>query len=169
MFTTRCFRVVCLALVILPAGLVSRPARGDEDNRTILAREVLELTYSPGSLRDSFGAFLQPVLNGMKRDGLPDAAQEEVRKAFLEWFNQEVRWDDIKPKLVQVYAQDYTEEELWALVNFLKNPLGQKVIAKVPLVMHDCGVTGQGYFASKQDSLNAKLAPILAKYRKAGN
>jgi hypothetical protein len=160
---------LCAALLFLGASPhLARAAASDTpvpDNRTILAEEVLELAYSPSSLRDSFASFLDPALDAMKRDGMPDAAREEVRKAFLQWFDEEVKWDDIKPKLVQIYAHDFTEPELATLLHFLQKPLGQEVMAKLPLVMHDGSVAGQDYFASKQASLNAKLAPIIAKYR----
>jgi len=139
--------------------------RAGEDARTLLAEQVLELAYSPNNLRDSFAGFLEPALDAMKRDGMPDAARAEMRKAFTEWFDEEVKWADIKPKLVQIYAHDFTEEELRALLAFLQKPLGQKVMAKLPLVIQDGGLAGQQYFMSKQDSLNAKLAPIVEKYK----
>ena len=145
-------------------------ARADDDSRTILAEEVLELAYSPSTLRDNFSGFIDPALDAMARDGMPAAARDDVRKAFTEWFDQEVKWEDIKPKLVQIYAHDFTEDELRALLSFLQNPLGRKVITKLPLVMREGAVAGQEYFMSKQDSLNAKLAPIIAKYKsKTGN
>ena len=165
-------RSLATAAVLLLIGLplhFARAAAADDtpvpDNRTILAEEVLELAYSPSTLRDSFAGFLNPALDAMKRDGMPDAARDEVRKAFLEWFDEEVKWDDIKPKLVQIYAHDFTEAELGTLLRFLQKPLGQQVMAKLPLVMQDGALAGQEYFASKQDSLNAKLAPIIAKYK----
>ena len=154
-------------LCLLPLLLAFHPgfARADEDTRTLLAQQVLELAYSPNNLRDSFAGFLEPALDAMKRDGMPDAARDEVRKAFTEWFDQEVKWSEIEPKLVQIYAHDFTEEELRTLLAFLDKPLGQKVMAKLPLVMQDGSLAGQQYFISKQDSLNAKLAPIIAKYK----
>ena len=165
-------RTVAIASTLILLGMPPRFARasapGDTpvpDNRTILAEEVLELAYSPSTLRDSFAGFLNPALDAMKRDGMPDAARDEVKKAFMEWFDEEVKWDDIKPKLVQIYAHDFTEPELGTLLRFLQKPLGQQVMAKLPLVMQDGALAGQEYFAGKQDSLNAKLAPIIAKYK----
>jgi hypothetical protein len=157
-----------IGLLLLLVGLhpCFSYAAENEDPHIILAEEVTDLAYSPSSLRDSFTGFLNPALDAMKRDGMPDAAREEVRKAFLEWFDQEVKWDEIRPHLVQLYAKDFTEEELRTLLAFLDKPLGQKVMAKLPLVMQDGALVGQQYFISKQDSLNAKLAPIMAKYQK---
>ena len=167
MFANPASRAIRLCFLLLLFSFHPRFARADpdEDNRTILAEEVLELAYSPSTLRDSFEGFLTPALDAMKRDGMPDAARDEVRKAFIEWFDQEVKWEEIKPKLVQIYAHDFTEEELGTLLQFLQKPLGQKVMAKLPLVMQDGSLAGQQYFISKQDSLNAKLAPIIEKYK----
>jgi hypothetical protein len=160
-------KTVPLALLILLLGFHPRLARGagDVDSRTALAEQVLELAYSPNNLRDSFAGFLEPALDAMKREGMPDAARTEMRKAFTEWFDEEVKWAEIKPKLVQIYAHDFTAEELHTLLVFLQKPLGQKVMAKLPLVMQDGSLAGQQYFMSKQDSLNAKLAPIVEKYK----
>ena len=165
MFAISSSKPLCLALLVALVAFHPRFARADDDTRTILAQEVLELAYSPNNLRDSFTGFLEPALDAMKREGMPDAARDEVRKAFTEWFDQEVKWAEIKPKLVQIYAHDFSTEELRALLAFLDKPLGQKVMAKLPLVMQDGSLAGQQYFMSKQDSLNAKLAPIIAKYK----
>jgi hypothetical protein len=170
MFANASARAILASLFLLLATLHAAPAQSDDDNKTILAGEVLELAYSPNTLRDSFAGFLDPALDTMTRQGMPPAAREEVRKAFTEWFTQEVKWEELKPKLVQIYTRDFTEEELRALLTFLQKPLGQKVMTKLPLVVQDGALAGQQYFISKQDSLNAKLAPIIAKYKaKTGN
>lgn len=157
-----------LSLLLLPFLVHPAFARADEAARIKLAEQVLELVYSPNNLRDSFAGFLTPALDAMKRQGMPDAARDEMRKAFTEWFDQEVKWADIKPKLVQIYSHDFTEEELRALLAFLQQPLGQKVMAKLPLVIQDGALAGQQYFMTKQDSLNARLAPIVEKYTAKG-
>jgi hypothetical protein len=168
MFATPPLRAIRFCLLLCLAG--PQFARADDGEKTLLADQVLELAYSPATLRDNFSGFLDPALDAMARDGMPAAARAEVRKAFTEWFDQEVKWEDIKPKLVEIYARDFTEEDLRTLLSFLQNPLGRKVISKLPLVMREGSVAGQQYFMGKQDSLNAKLAPIIAKYKgKTGN
>ncbi len=165
-------KAVCFSLILLLFTLCPRFARADDDMdaRTDLAGQVLELAYSPENLRDSFAGFLGPALDAMERDGMPKAARPEVEKAFTEWFNEEVKWPDIKPKLVQIYARAFTRDELRMLLAFLQQPLGQRVMAKLPLVMQDGSLAGQQYFMSKplQDSLHAKLDPIIEKYMNGG-
>ena len=165
MFAKSFSKAIPLSLALLIPCLQPGSARADDDTRTLLANEVLELAYSPNNLRDSFAGFLEPALDAMKREGMPDAARAEMRKAFTEWFDEEVKWTEVKPALVQIYAHDFTEEELRTLLAFLQKPLGQKVMAKLPLVMQDGSLAGQRYFLSKQKSLSAKLDPIVEKYK----
>lgn len=166
MFSASASKIVPLFLFLILFTGIPRRTFADEETRNFLAGEVLELAYSPDSLRDTFTGFLTPALDAMKNEGMPDVAREEMRRAFTDWFDQEVKWEEIKPKLVQIYAHDFTEAELRMLLAFLQKPLGQKVIAKLPLVMQDGALAGQQYFMSKQDSLNTKLAPIYEKYKK---
>ncbi|HEX4086853.1 MAG TPA: DUF2059 domain-containing protein [Chthoniobacteraceae bacterium] len=173
MFSISSFRSRALCLAVLPFLLsatmpMARAAdsKDADDTRTELASEVLELAYSPSNLRDSFEGFLKPALDAMTREGMPEAARKEVRTAFTQWFDEEVKWGEIKPKLVQIYAHDFTEEELRTLLAFLQKPLGQKVMEKLPLVMGDGALAGHDYFMSKKESLIAKIQPIFDKYSK---
>jgi len=165
MFASSISKSVPVSLLLIIVGLHPGLARADDDTRTTLAAQVLELAYSPENLRASFTGFLEPALEAMKKDGMPDAARAEMRKAFTQWFDEQIKWTEIKPDLVKIYAHDFTEEELRTLLAFLQKPLGQKVMAKLPLVMQDGALVGQHYFMSKQDSLHEKLDPIVEKYK----
>jgi len=144
MFANFFSKTVGVSLLLALLTCHPRCARAaDDDTRTVLAQEVLELAYSPNNLRDSFAGFLEPALDAMKRDGMPDAARDEVRAAFKEWFNQEVKWAEIKPKLVEIYAHDFTTEELRALLAFLDKPLGQTGLAEREARPHRREVQGQ--------------------------
>jgi hypothetical protein len=158
-------RTLLLLLLLLPIAARAADATAPDDDRTILARQVLELAYSPENLRTSFIGFLEPALDAMKNQGMPDAARTEMRKASTQWFDEEIKWADIEPTLIKIYATDFSVEELRTLLAFLQKPLGQKVIAKLPLVIQDGSLAGQQYFLSKKESLNARLAPIYEKYK----
>jgi len=164
-------RLALLPLILLALPPLHMRAASPDDpdgTRTILASQVLELAYSPENLRDSFEGFLTPALDAMTREGMPEAAKKEARAAFTQWFDEQIKWTEIKPKMVEIYAHDFTEEELRTLLAFLEKPLGQKVMSKLPLVMQDGALAGHEYFISKKDSLIAKIQPIFDKYSKAG-
>ena len=134
--------------------------------RADLASKILELAYSPTTLRDSFSQFLNPALDAMKQQGMPDSARAETRRAFTAWFDEDIKWEEIKPKLVELYSKALTEEELRGLLAIYQQPLGRKIMAKLPLVLQEGSLIGQQYYNSKQDALNEKLAPIVQKYKK---
>ena len=43
-----------------------------------------------------------------------------------------IGWNKLKPKMVDLYTQTFTEQELKDLVKFYESPLGQKVLQKMP-------------------------------------
>ena len=131
---------LCLALAFsLPAlGADPKPADGSAEKsadksadkpdkaRTGLASQILELAYTPTALRDSFSQFLNPALDAMKQQGMPDSARAETRRAFTSWFDEDIKWEEIKPKLIDLYAKAFTEEELRGLLAIYQQPLGRK-------------------------------------------
>ncbi|MBF8731429.1 MULTISPECIES: DUF2059 domain-containing protein [Pseudomonas] len=45
-----------------------------------------------------------------------------------------IGWKKIKPKMVDMYTQTFTEQELKDLVKFYESPLGKKVLREMPRV-----------------------------------
>ena len=45
-----------------------------------------------------------------------------------------IGWNKLKPKMVDLYTQTFTEQELKDLVEFYESPLGKKVLREMPKV-----------------------------------
>lgn len=45
-----------------------------------------------------------------------------------------IGWNKLKPKMVDLYTQTFTEQELKDLVKFYESPLGRKVLSEMPKV-----------------------------------
>ncbi|MBF8672704.1 DUF2059 domain-containing protein [Pseudomonas putida] len=45
-----------------------------------------------------------------------------------------IGWNKLKPKMVDLYTQTFTEQELKDLVKFYESPLGKKVLREMPKV-----------------------------------
>lgn len=72
------------------------------------------------------------------RSQLPDvepAAWNEMKK--------EISANEIIDLVVPVYEKHFTEAEIRGLIDFYKTPLGQKVIARLPVVMQEAGKIGE--------------------------
>lgn len=47
-----------------------------------------------------------------------------------------VAWDKIKPVIIQVYTETYTDQELDGILTFYRSPAGQALVAKSPQLMN---------------------------------
>ena len=68
------------------------------------------------------------------------ASLEPVIRQFMAKY---LRWEDLKPQFVELYAGTYTEAEIRGLIQFYRTPLGQKVIASEPTLMAKATQIGQ--------------------------
>jgi hypothetical protein len=129
------------------------------------AEAILEVTNAAGAMKSGFIATIEPMIASMKKQGMPDAAALEMTAALGEWFDAEIKWADIKPKMVDLYVKEFSEQDLKELLAFYQTPVGKKAINKLPIVMRQGAVIGQEYAAQKQDSLKRKVQAIVDKYR----
>ncbi|KQQ56891.1 hypothetical protein ASF84_06890 [Pseudomonas sp. Leaf127] len=69
-----------------------------------------------------------------------EAKAPASKKALLETYqakantalDQAIGWNKLKPDMVRIYTNNFTEAELKELVSFYQSPLGKKVLSKMP-------------------------------------
>jgi hypothetical protein len=105
------------------------------------------------------------VIENMHQHGMPQEGVDEIKAAVGRWYDAEINFDDIRPKMVEIYIRDFTEDDLKKIVAFYESPVGQKTIKNLPNVMRQGAMIAQDYTKEKIPSLNAQLTPILVKYR----
>lgn len=66
------------------------------------------------------------------------AAKQSVLQSYQAKANaaldSAIGWNKLKPKMVDLYTQTFTEQELKDLVKFYESPLGKKVLTEMPKV-----------------------------------
>ncbi|MFJ2985547.1 MULTISPECIES: DUF2059 domain-containing protein [unclassified Pseudomonas] len=66
------------------------------------------------------------------------AAKQKVLESYQAKANaaldSAIGWNKLKPKMVDLYTQTFTEQELKDLVKFYESPLGKKVLTQMPKV-----------------------------------
>ena len=90
-----------------------------------------------------------------------------VRRSFCAVCGSPIAYrSDRRPKIVDLYVKEFTEDELKELLAFWRTPTGQKAMKTLPSIMQQGGAIGQAYAASKQqETLKTKIGAIIAKYR----
>lgn len=154
-----------LLVSVLAFALLTHSAAADDASARALAAKLIDLTNGKQALHDGFNAVIDRVLQGMQAHGLPQQGVDEVKAAVNDWYDKEVNFAEIEPKMVDVYVKDFSEDELKAIVAFYGSPVGQKVITTLPAAMRESTVAAQEYTKSKIPDLNAALTPILQKYK----
>jgi hypothetical protein len=153
------------SLTILASLSLIISAFGDEASARKTAETILDVTNAGTSMRTGFVTSIEPMIAGMKKQGMPEAAATEMTASMGEWFDAEIKWTEVKPKLVDVYVKEFTEQELKDLLAFYQTPSGKSAIAKLPVVMRQSSMVVQGIVASKQTSLQQSLSKIVEKYK----
>ena len=120
---------------------------------------VLIFSLGVSAEEDTFRASVEKLLSVMKQDQLLEQVFQQVKQMEIQQLQQmnitqeqiplmekyfdkmfevmkaEMSWDKIKDDFIQIYMSVYSETEVQALVNFYESPVGQKMLAKMPLLM----------------------------------
>ncbi|MBE2213945.1 MAG: DUF2059 domain-containing protein [Opitutaceae bacterium] len=151
--------LACMAL----AG--STPSPASEDTGIELAGSLLEKIDARGAMRAEFDQTIGDLLQRLSESGFPDAATIEVKRALSEWYEQEIVWSEIQPRLAAAYARDFSPEELRELIAFFDTPLGRKAASRLPSLTIESATIRQEYASTKQESLNTRIAQVVGRYQ----
>lgn len=61
-----------------------------------------------------------------------NAALQPYREVMLEWAGKTMAWKEVGPKLVDIYADSFSEAELREVTAFYRTPTGQKALGLMP-------------------------------------
>jgi hypothetical protein len=153
--------VIFLALLGLPV----KPAMADDTSQRALAAKLIDMTNGKDTMRAGFDSVMNGVIANMQQHGMPQAGVDEIRAAIGKWYDSEINFDEIRPKMVDIYVKDFSEDDLKQILAFYESPVGQKAIKNLPSVMREGAMVAQDYTKAKIPSLNAEITPILVKYR----
>jgi hypothetical protein len=154
------------AVIFLAAlGLLIKPVLADETSQRALAAKLIDMTNGKDMMREGFDAVIDGVIENMHRHGMPQQGVDEIKAAVGKWYDAQINFDEIRPKMVDVYVKSFSEDDLKQMVAFYGSPVGQKTIKSLPVVMREGAMIDQEYTKAKIPSLNAELTPILVKYR----
>ena len=122
-----------VALMLVPGALFAQT-----ESHLEAASELLLLTKAREATEKAFEQ-IYPLAGSMTEHyPVPEddrQAMAEEMQANLEFMKQELNWAVLEPRLVKVYVDVYTEDELRGLSDFYRTPLGQKFIEKTPEIM----------------------------------
>ncbi|AHF93250.1 hypothetical protein OPIT5_26565 [Opitutaceae bacterium TAV5] len=147
------------------AGEVTGIKNDPDGVATTLAFEILDVTDARGGLKTEFDSTVDDLAAKLKASGFPSEGIEAVRTALEKWFEREIRWEEIRPRLAQAYVRVFSAGELEELLAFYRTPAGRKAAARLPDLFLEAVTIRQEYAASKQEILNREVGLVLNKYK----
>jgi hypothetical protein len=110
----------------------------DEASKNAKIEEMMQVTYADRMFKQTFDqikTMQMAQLNKMEVPAGERQAAEEIQQKTMALLSDRMSWDKLKPALVKVYSETYTEEEINGIVAFYKSQAGQAMLEKSPLLM----------------------------------
>lgn len=146
--------VLLAALACCPAYAAEpAPVAGVPDETTREVRELLRLTGS-----EDLGRQVMLRMLEIQKDG-KSARQREV----LDRFATKLDIGELQDKLVRLYAEHFTADEIRALNAFFRSPAGRKYVGEMPAMLQQAMSIGEAWALDKARELNAELAREAAR------
>ena len=152
----RLFVVACLLLLSAPAARAEAPAPD-----TMAAAKSLVTTMK---LADQYKALLPVILLGLKPALTQDRPEIErdyeamlptIADAFTPYYTSMV------DGIATIYATNFTAAELREIEAFYKQPVGQKMLEKMPAISQQALAVGQDIGRKAAEDLRQRLTEAL--------
>jgi len=122
------------------------------------AQELFNATDEKAKLQTAITTVVK--LQSMKLPEDKRAAFEEVMHNFM---NKYLTWELISDKMSDLYAGEFTTEELQQLTAFYKTPTGKKYALKLPQILLKTEQIGQQLASAHQEELKTMMQNAFTK------
>ncbi len=133
-------RAFAAAFVLITASAAA-PARADDASRLQAARTIVEVTHAADNLRrflPTFSQQMRPLLLQSGADAKEvDTFMTEIGKRFA------AQTDSFVDLAAQVYAREFSQDDLDALLAFYRMPAGQHLLDKQVVITQGMVAVGQ--------------------------
>jgi uncharacterized protein len=160
-------RLALLLVLALPFSAVS--AHADDASHRAKAEEMMTLLHAE-KLVDQISANLKKqvadaankVIGASPTPEQKSQALDLENKAF-KMIDDQIGWKVMEPGFADVYAKNFTDTELDAIITFYKSPAGEALLTKMPQVNSQVGEFG----SSKMATLEPQLKQLFQDFQKS--
>jgi hypothetical protein len=153
-------RALCTAVALVCA---SGSVLADTASHNASAESFLMMAHA-----DKLGTPVYMQVQQMFAQRFEQTKAPESKRALLETYqakanaalDQAIGWNKLKPDMIKLYTDNFTEQELKDLVKFYQSPLGRKVLEKMPSVTQQSAQITQQKLESAVPVVNKLLADM---------
>ncbi len=147
-------------------------ARADDPSKQAKAAKLVDTMH----MEKNMSLMMDSVSTHMKQSfsaALGDKATPKQRQIFdgfmskvLQLLQTQMSWSVLKPEMIKLYVNNFTEEELDGLNTFYSSPVGQSTLEKMPVTMQQSMGTMQAHMATLEPQMRV-LQENFAKQMQA--
>ena len=153
-----------LCLLFLPLAALAAPAS------TASIERFLALTEAEKNLEAAQRYSEQMMQEAMREQNqrrmLSPEVQNKMREATqksAQAMREEMSWANMKPLMVRIYAESFTQEELDGLIAFYESPAGRAFTQKMPVVMEKSMMLMQERIGPLMQRMEARMREVLSE------
>lgn len=158
-----------LALFLVLALCLPLAARADEASHRAKAEQMMALLHTE-EMVNKISANISKQVDDAASKSLsttpsPDqqAKFDDFKKQVAQAIETQVGWKSMKGSFIDVYAKNFTEEQLDAIIAFYKTPAGAALLTTMPTVNEQVGQLGN----SRMNALQPQLKQLYDTYTKS--
>lgn len=152
-----------LCLLLSPLVALAAPASNESIERFLKITEAEKNLEAAQQYSEEM--MQQAVREQNQRRMLSPDVQNKMREAMqksAQAMREEMSWANMKPLMVRIYADSFTQEELDGLIAFYESPAGRAFTRKMPVVMEKSMMLMQERIGPKMQRMEAKMREALA-------
>lgn len=135
-----------------------------ENTHRAAVEKLLLLMNQDQIMEQMFPQVKQFVMQQFQQENISPEQTQAFEKYFDKIFDvmqEEMSWDKMRDDFIQIYTAVYTEDEVNELIAFYESPIGQKTIAKTPLLMQQSMAVSQKHTQNMMPKI-LKIAAEMA-------
>lgn len=125
-------------------------AGADEESHRKAVLEYFEITNQHQTYDKSIKAIVDAQIKG-------NPQMAPFKEVMLKFFSKYMSWDKIKPQMITLYTQSFTEEEIKQATAFFSTPTGRKFAQMTPMLIRKGAEIGQSIVAKHLPELRQMI------------
>jgi len=161
-----------LAALAVPPALAQDTPPTEQSIRELLA--LMQAHNMIDTMMAQVDASWRPLMKQALGERQPSEREQQIldegHAKIQALCREQLRWENFEPMMISVYRNTFSQKEVDGMKAFYRTPIGQAVIAKMPIVMQQTMQTMQGRMADmipKIQQVQKDLAAQLKAERAA--
>jgi hypothetical protein len=132
--------------------------------------DVLHVELITNEIHDSLTTAINRISEQIAQQaGFPAAerasATQEVHDKMIDAMKDMTSWERLKPGMIAIYDEEYTDEQLDAILAFFTSPIGQQYLTKSPELQKKAREMAGTHVKDAGDAVQALAKDWLAKHK----